>query len=139
MALHIRLRPEERIIINGTVLQNKHHRTIELAVLNKATLLQERDVMVAEQADTALRRLYLSIQLMHIEPEHYETHRHAYERVLNDEIIPELVADDDELHALIKEVGGLLAEKQHVAALKQLQQFVGRPGDGRLLRDTKSR
>src|SRR5919106_2610501 len=77
MPLSLRLKPGERLIVNGAVLRNGSPRAIELELLNHVTTLHERDLMLPEQADTPLRRLYFEIQMMHLEPENAERHRKA--------------------------------------------------------------
>src|SRR5436305_15081389 len=74
MPLTIRLRPGERLIVNGAVLRNGSPRAVALEVLNKVTTLHERDLILPEQADTALKQLYLQIQMMHLEPENHDVY-----------------------------------------------------------------
>jgi len=77
MGLKIRLKPNERVIINGVVLQNAA-RNCELIVHNRANILRAPDVMQEEEADTPAKRVYFAAQLMLIDPERAETYKPVF-------------------------------------------------------------
>jgi len=64
MALKIELKPGERIILGECVVTNVDQRT-RLLVEGHAPILREKDIMTAERADTAAKRVYLAVQLMY--------------------------------------------------------------------------
>ncbi len=64
--MQISLRAGERIYVNGAVLRVDRKVTLEL--LNNVTFLLENHVLQPEQANTPLRQLYFTVQMMLIEP-----------------------------------------------------------------------
>jgi flagellar protein FlbT len=65
MPLKIMLKPGEKIILNGAVITNGDRKT-EFVVNNDVTLMREKDVMTAEQANSPSKRLYFTIQCMYM-------------------------------------------------------------------------
>lgn len=66
MALKLSLKPDERIVINGTVIANGDRRAT-LIVHNKASILREKDIMQEEEAVTPAKRIYFAVMLMYME------------------------------------------------------------------------
>jgi flagellar protein FlbT len=64
--MHITLRANEKIFINGAVLKVDRKTSIEL--MNDAAFLLEAHVMPERDATTPLRQLYYIVQLMLMEP-----------------------------------------------------------------------
>ena len=64
--MHITLRANEKIFINGAVLKVDRKTSIEL--MNDAVFLLEAHVMLERDASTPLRQLYYIVQLMLMEP-----------------------------------------------------------------------
>lgn len=67
MALKLSLRPGEKFVINGAVLQNGDRRAI-LMLQNKASILREKDIMQSTEANTPARRIYFPVMMMYIAP-----------------------------------------------------------------------
>ncbi len=67
MGLKIRLRPHEKVIINGCVVENGNRR-VTLNVYNYAQILRSRDIMAEADATTPLRQCYFLLQLVLIDP-----------------------------------------------------------------------
>ena len=65
--MHITLRPNEKIYLNGAVLRPDRKVTLEL--LNDATFLLEAHVMQVEDTNTPLKQLYFAAQIMLIDPD----------------------------------------------------------------------
>jgi flagellar protein FlbT len=68
MPLTINLKPGEKLIINGVVLQNAHH-AAKLVVHNEAALLREKDIITEEGANTPARRIYFGTQCLYLFPD----------------------------------------------------------------------
>jgi flagellar biosynthesis regulator FlbT len=131
MPLSLRLKPGERLIVNGAVLRNGSPRAIELELLNHVTTLHERDLMLPEQADTPLKRLYFEIQMMHLEPEDAERHRKAAID-LSAKLYAAAMQDEASPHGpLVAELIDLIGQRNCPAALRRLQKEIGKPGDTR--------
>src|SRR5215468_3906534 len=66
MPLKLSLRPGERFVVNGAVVQNGDRRGA-LILQNKASVLREKDIMQPEQATTPARRVYFPVMLMYLD------------------------------------------------------------------------
>ena len=77
MALKISLKPYERIIIGGAVLQNGGARS-DFVIENSVPILREKDIMGLNDANSPCRRIYFTIQLMYVDDKNIEEHRATY-------------------------------------------------------------
>ena len=66
MPLKLSLRPGEKFVVNGAVVQNGDRRAA-LVLQNKASVLREKDIMQPDQADSPARRIYFPIMLMYLD------------------------------------------------------------------------
>lgn len=66
MPLKVTLKPRERFVLNGGVLVNGNRRT-DLIIENQVSLLRERDILKADEANTPVRRIYFAIMMMYLE------------------------------------------------------------------------
>jgi len=66
MPLKLSLRPGERFVVNGAVVQNGDRRGA-LILQNKASVLREKDIMQPEEAQTPARRIYFPVMLMYLD------------------------------------------------------------------------
>jgi flagellar protein FlbT len=73
MALHIKMRDGEKMIVNGAVLVSRggSHLVLE----NRASIMRGRDVMSPEEASTPARKLYFACMLAYIDAENVGQHR----------------------------------------------------------------
>lgn len=68
MPLKLSLRPGERFVVNGAVVQNGDRRAA-LVLQNKASVLREKDIMQPEEANSPARRIYFPVMLMYLDDE----------------------------------------------------------------------
>jgi flagellar protein FlbT len=73
MALKLTLKPGEKFIINGAVIQNSDRRST-LMIQNKAAILREKDIMQPEDANTPMRRIYFAIMMMYLDEKSSKKH-----------------------------------------------------------------
>ncbi len=66
MPLKLSLKPGEKFVLNGAVVQNGDRRGV-LILQNKASVLREKDIMQAEDATTPARRIYLPVMMMYLD------------------------------------------------------------------------
>ena len=66
MPLKLSLRPGERFVVNGAVVQNGDRRGA-LILQNKASVLREKDIMQPDEATTPARRIYFPVMLMYLD------------------------------------------------------------------------
>ena len=82
MALVIQIKKEQRIIINGAVLENVSGRTVAIAVKNEAAILRSEDVLTADGAITPARRVYFALQCAYLFPDRKDEHLRDFEQFL---------------------------------------------------------
>ena len=66
MPLKLSLRPGEKFVLNGAVVQNGDRRSV-MVLQNKASVLREKDIMQAEEANTPARRIYFPVMMMYLD------------------------------------------------------------------------
>ena len=65
MPLRLSLKPNERAIIGGAVIQNGP-KSSSFTIENQTILLREKDILTEESANTPAKRIYLVVQLMYL-------------------------------------------------------------------------
>jgi len=85
MALVLDLKPGERVIIGETLITNDQQRT-RLHIEGAAPILREKDILRPEEADTPCKNLYLTLQLMYLDPDPTQFHDSYFEqaRIIQD-------------------------------------------------------
>ena len=66
MPLKLSLKPGEKFVLNGAVVQNGDRRGV-LVLQNKASVLREKDIMQAEDATSPARRIYFPVMMMYLD------------------------------------------------------------------------
>ena len=66
MPLKLSLKPSEKFVLNGAVVQNGDRRGT-LILQNKASVLREKDIMQPEDANTPGRRVYFPVMMMYLD------------------------------------------------------------------------
>lgn len=84
MPLKIELKPGERAVLNGVVIEGASDGRTEFVILNRATIMRERHIIKEEDANTPVKRLYLALQMLYIEPAQRETYKPMFERYAKD-------------------------------------------------------
>jgi len=83
MSLKLRLKPDEKIIIGGAVLQNGP-KASEFIVENTVPILRQKDIMAERDAVSPARRVYFVIQLMYIDRENQVDYHTRYWDLVKD-------------------------------------------------------
>lgn len=65
MPLKISLKPGEKFVLNGAVIENGDRRSV-LVLQNKASVLREKDIMQQEEVTTPGRHIYFPIMMMYL-------------------------------------------------------------------------
>ena len=66
MPLKLSLKPGEKFVLNGAVVQNGDRRGV-LILQNKASVLREKDIMQADEVTTPARRIYFPVMMMYLD------------------------------------------------------------------------
>lgn len=65
MPLKLSLKPGEKFVLNGAVVENGDRRAT-LVLQNKASVLREKDIMQEGEADTPAKRIYFPVMMMYL-------------------------------------------------------------------------
>ena len=66
MPLKLSLKPGEKFVLNGAVVQNGDRRGT-LILQNKASVLREKDILQQDEANTPARRIYFPVMMMYLD------------------------------------------------------------------------
>jgi flagellar protein FlbT len=83
MALRLKLKPHERVIISGAVIRNGDSR-VELLIENEVPLLRESDILSPSAVRTPCERIYLALQLIYVDPDRATDHRATFHTLVAD-------------------------------------------------------
>ncbi|MEQ9640467.1 MAG: flagellar biosynthesis repressor FlbT [Alphaproteobacteria bacterium] len=122
MALKLTLKPGERFVINGAVLENGDRRST-LTIENQASVLRERDIMQPEDALTPMRRIYFAIMMQYLDEESSGQYRQEFAVRLGE--FMEAISNPEALRTCV-DIIQLVEAKQYYKALlaaKSLYEF----------------
>lgn len=83
MPLLIDLKPGEKVIINGAVIENAGANT-KIRICNDSTLLRQKEIMTEAEANSPAARVYFCLQNAYIFPEKREHYLSFYQNYLAD-------------------------------------------------------
>lgn len=83
MPLLIDLKPGEKVIVNGAVIENAGH-SVKLRILNDSNVLREKDIIADSDNLTPAGRVYFFIQNAYIFPENRDKYITMFERCVAD-------------------------------------------------------
>ena len=66
MPLKLSLKPGEKFVLNGAVVQNGERRA-NLILQNQASVLREKDIMQEAEANTPAKRVYFPVMMMYLD------------------------------------------------------------------------
>jgi len=81
MGLKLKLRPGERCVINGAVIENAGARTT-LTVHNFAQVMRGASIMQEEDATSPARRVYFAVQAMLLDSACADRHRRSFNSLM---------------------------------------------------------
>ena len=117
--MHITLRANEKIFINGAVLKVDRKTSIEL--MNDAVFLLEAHVMLERDATTPLRQLYYIVQLMLMEARERAENRTMF---ANHCVAMTKAYDEPRILEGVTKVTALVARSRHFEALKVIRSLL---------------
>ena len=118
MALKIDLKPNEKLIISGAVIQNGSKRA-ELIIENSAPILREKDIMLPDQATTYCSKIYLAIQMMYIDGANLVEYHNTYWTLVRD-----LVNAVPSTLDLVGRISEHLLKNEYYPALKDAKKLI---------------
>ena len=118
MALKIKLKPHEKMIIDGAVVTNGANRC-ELFIENSVAILRQKDILGEKEADSPARRIYFAIQLMYIDEKNLEVHHKTYWR-----LVQEFIQAAPSALPVIDGISDYILKGQYYQALKGAQNLI---------------
>ena len=120
MPLKLSLKPGEKFVLNGAVLTNGDRRA-SLVIENKASILRDRDILQADEANTPVKRIYFPIMMLYLDPEQSQ---HYYDEfVLRMSEFMAAVTDRDALATCVAISRDVLQTHYYKALIKCRQLF----------------
>ena len=96
MPLKLSLKPGEKFVLNGAVVQNGDRRSV-LLLQNKASVLRERDIMQEDEVTSPARHIYFPVMMMYLDESGAARYHDEFIRRLSEFMgviaNPEIVAD----------------------------------------------
>lgn len=118
MALTIKLKPRESIILNGVFLENGDSPS-ELRLQNRAPLLREKDILRESDATTVCRRLYFLLQWLYFD----ESNRlEGYQSFLK--LAMQIVKAAPSTWDHLDRIQSLVLKEQYYRALKETRRLI---------------
>ncbi len=114
--MHITLRPNEKIYINGAVL--KVDRKVSVELMNNAVFLLEAHVMLERDAKTLVRQLYFIVQTMLMEPDDRQANRAMFQKQC---IAIAAAYEDLKMLEGLVQVAALVEKRRNFEALKVIR------------------
>lgn len=113
MPLKVTLKPNEKIVINQSVIENGPVKA-ELVVLSKATILRDKEILTDADATSFGKTLYFLVQMMYLFPETEADRLPVLKKMLK----PTLSKPQNEMKDLLEEIKRLIDERAYYKALR---------------------
>jgi flagellar protein FlbT len=118
MALKIKLKPHERLIIGGAVIANGDTKC-DLIIENEVPVLRDKDILREKEVTTPCRRVYFIIQLMYVDGRDLVEKHNIYWSLVKD-----LVEAAPSTADTLAEISGLVIEGKYYPALKLARKLI---------------
>jgi flagellar protein FlbT len=118
MALKIKLKPHERLILGGAVVTNGDSKC-DLIVENEVPVLRDKDILREKEAETPCKRIYFIIQLMYVDDNNRVEKHNIYWSLVKD-----LVEAAPSTADTLAEISGLIIEGKYYTALKLARKLI---------------
>ena len=119
MALKITLKPNEKMILGGTVVVNGSSMSSDLIIEYKVPILRQKDILSEKDANSPSKRIYFAIQLMYIDDENRNIHQNIYLKLAK-----ELVQAAPSTTGLIDKISEYILSDKYYLALKLAKNLI---------------
>lgn len=123
MALVIHIKRDQKVIINGAVLENVTGRTISLILKNEASVLRSEDVLSPEDAVTPASRTYYALQCAYLFPERRDEHLQDF-----NELVGSYLSAAPSSKDIVEEILVAVESEHYYGALKKAQKLIKHEG-----------
>lgn len=118
MPLLLTLKPDERVILAGAVIQNGPT-VAHLKIENTVTILRQKDILTEDDATSPCKKIYLVVQLMYIGDGLTSELVKVYWELVN-----EVLAAAPSTTGLITDMSNLIIESMYYPALKIAKKLI---------------
>jgi flagellar protein FlbT len=119
MALKITLKPNEKMILGGTVIVNGNSSSSDLIIEYKVPILRQKDILSEKDATSPSKRIYFAIQLIYIDEENRNIHQNIYLKLAK-----ELVQAAPSTTGLIDKISEYILSEKYYPALKLAKKLI---------------
>lgn len=119
MALKITLKPNEKMILGGTVVVNGSSMSSDLIIEYKVPILRQKDILSEKDANSPSKRIYFAIQLMYIDDENRNIHQNIYLQLAK-----ELVQAAPSTTGFIDKISEYILSDKYYPALKLAKNLI---------------
>lgn len=119
MPLRLRLKPDEKIVINGAVLSVGGSHAQTLVLHNKAAVLRGRDILLPEDVDTPIKRIYFAVQLLYLDPDDHARYAEEFLQRMEDVLN---VTTSAGLRATLDSAGEAVGRGDYYGAMVKLRE-----------------
>ena len=125
MPLKLSLKPGEKFVLNGAVVQNGDRRGV-LVLQNKASVLREKDIMQEEEVTTPARRIYFPVMMMYLDEAGAERYYDEFARRLTE--FMKVIANPAVLTECV-EISKNVMEREYYKALMRCRKLMDYEGE----------
>ena len=118
MPLKLSLRPNEKFIVNGVVVENIGEHASVL-IHNQGQVLRSKDILAFEDADSPAKRAYYAMQCLYLFPEKQELYGDAARQFLEEFLVA--VPDSAET---VRDIAEELGDGKIYQALKNAKKLI---------------
>jgi len=118
VALRLTLKPRERVIIGSAVVRNGDSRS-ELLIENEVPVLREPNILSPGAVRTPCERIYLSLQLVYVDPVQRSQHLGLYRAMVAD-----VLAAAPSCRTLLQSIDEQVEGGRYYQALKVARQLL---------------
>ncbi|MBF0268507.1 MAG: flagellar biosynthesis repressor FlbT [Alphaproteobacteria bacterium] len=120
MPLKITLKPHEKALIGTAVISNGGTKA-ELVILNKVPVLKEREVITPDEADTAAKKIYVTVLNMYANPRQEKDYHDLYFSFVREFVN---AVPNEKVLGIIMEMSQRILEGDHYQALKVCRKLI---------------
>ena len=125
MPLKLSLKPGEKFVLNGAVVQNGDRRGV-LVLQNKASVLREKDIMQEEEVTTPARRIYFPVMMMYLDEGGADRYYDEFARRLTE--FMKVIANPVVLNECV-EISKNVMEREYYKALMRCRKLMDYEGE----------
>lgn len=125
MPLKLSLKPGEKFVLNGAVVQNGDRRGV-LVLQNKASVLREKDIMQEEEVTTPARRIYFPVMMMYLDEAGADRYYDEFVRRLTE--FMNVIGNPDILNECV-EISKNCMEREYYKALMRCRKLMDYEGE----------